>query len=156
MAGGGTTRHVVTAGRTAAVLALLLLPPGARAHTDARFYRGDIAASASWEGTIRLTGTVVVREGVTVSVEPGTQVLVQPGVGAEIVVRGRLLVRGVPSRPVLFDTAGGCGAGPWGGIVFAPGSAGVLENAVVRCALKGIAGDLSRVTRTGVRVEPPR
>lgn len=130
--------------------------PGALAHTDARFYRGEIAASASWDGVIRLTGTVVIREGVTVTVEPGTEVLVQPGVGADLVVRGRLLVRGIPARPVLFDTAGGCSAGPWGGIVFETGSAGILENATVRCSSKGIGGDLAGVTRTGVALEPPR
>jgi len=106
----------------------------------------------SWEGVIRITGTVVIRETVTVTVEPGTEVLVQPGGGVDIVVRGRLLVRGTPARPVVFDTAGGCGAGPWGGIVFEKGSSGVLENASIRCASKGIGGDTSRVAQAGVTV----
>lgn len=144
--------------RAAAVSAaalVVLFAAALSAHPDARFYRGEIAASSSWDGVVRLTGTVVVREGVTVTVGPGTEILVQPGTGADIVVRGRFLVRGTPAKPVVFDTAGGCGEGPWGGIVFDRGSAGILENARVRCSARGIRGDLSGVTATGVAVEPP-
>lgn len=137
----------------AAALALCLAGAAAFAHSNARFYRGDIKASTSWEGVIRLTGTVVIREGVTVSIEPGTEVLVQPLADADLVVRGRLLVRGVPTKPVRFDTAGGCDAGRWGGIVFERGSAGILENVVVHCASKGIAGDQAGVTRRAVTVQ---
>jgi len=139
------------------VAAVLLLSGGkAHPHFNARFYRGDVAVSTSWEGVIRLTGTLVIQQGVTVSVEPGTTILVQPGVDAEIVVRGRLLVRGVPGKPVVFDTAGGCAAGPWGGIVFEKGSTGILEHATIRCAVKGIAGEPGVVRRTGVIVESAR
>lgn len=137
----------------AASLAWIAAPGGAFAHPNARFYRGEITVSSSWEGVIRLTGKVVIMEGVTVSVEPGTEILVQPGKGNDIEVRGRLLVRGIPEKPVLFDTAGGCAAGPWGGILFRPGSVGVFEHAKVRCAERGISGDLSGVTRTGLAVE---
>lgn len=135
---------------------LLLFAAALPAHPGARFYRGEIAASTSWEGVIRLTGAVVIREGVTVTVEPGTEVLVQPGTGADVVVRGRLLVRGTAAKPVVFDTAGGCAAGPWGGIVFERGSAGILENARIRCSSRGVGGDLSGVTASGVAVEPLR
>lgn len=124
------------------------------AHPDARFYRGDLVVSTSWDGVIRLTGTVVILPGVTVTVDPGTEILVQPGTGTSIIVRGRLLVRGLPGKPVLFDTAGGCSEGPWGGVVFEPGSIGILENAAIRCSSTGIRGALSGVTRTGVVLEP--
>jgi len=137
-------------------LSLGLLPGVAAAHPNARFYRGEITVSTSWEEVIRLTGTVTIREGVTVSVEPGTQVLVQPGATVEIRVRGRLLVRGTPERPVLFDTAGGCGEGAWGSILFLPGSAGVLEHVRVRCASGGVRGALEGVVRTDVVTEAPR
>jgi len=133
-----------------------LLIGGAHAHPNARFYRGDVTVSTSWEGVIRLTGKLVIREGVTVTVEPGTEVLVQPGTENDIEVRGRLLVRGIPEKPVLFDTAGGCAAGPWGGIRFLPGSAGVFEHARVRCADGGVRGDLAAVTRAGLVVEAGR
>ena len=129
---------------------------GAVAHPNARFYRGDVTVSTSWEGVIRLTGKLVIREGVTVTVDPGTEVLVQPGVENDIEVRGRLLVRGIPEMPVLFDTAGGCSAGSWGGIRFRPGSAGVFENARIRCAGKGVRGDLAGVTRAGLAIEAGR
>jgi hypothetical protein len=124
------------------------------AHPNARFYRGDLVVSTSWDGVIRLTGTVVILPGVTVTVDPGTEILVQPGPGTNIVVRGRLLVRGLPEKPVLFDTAGGCSDGPWGGVVFEPGSTGILENASIRCSSTGIRGALSGVTRTGVVLAP--
>jgi len=151
----GTTRN--RTGRIAllpvAVLLLGLFPPRTAAHPNARFYRGEISVSTSWEGVIRLTGTVTIRENATVSIEPGTQVLVQSGAAVEIRVRGRLLVRGTPERPVLFEPAGGCGEGPWGSILFLPGSEGILEHARVRCASGGIRGALEGVVRTGVSVE---
>lgn len=134
----------------------LLFAASLSAHVNARYYRGDITVPTSWDGIVRLTGTVVIREGVTVTVDPGTEVLVQPGAGTDIVVRGRLLVRGLPGKPVLFDTAGGCGEGPWGGIVFERGSAGIMENVRVRCASRGITGDLTDVVRTGVTFEKGR
>jgi len=138
------------------VIALVEVFAVAFAHPNARFYRGDISVSTSWEGVIRLTGSVVIREGVTVTVDPGTEVLVQPGAENEIDVRGRLLVRGIPEKPVLFDTAGGCAAGPWGGILFRKGSVGIFENARVRCAARGVSGELSGVSRSGLTVEAGR
>jgi len=140
-----------------AAASLCALPPGAAdAHPNARFYRGDVTVSTSWEGVIRLTGKLVIREGVTVTVDPGTEVLVQPGAENDIEVRGRLLVRGIPEKPVLFDPAGGCSAGPWGGIRFHPGSAGVLEHVRVRCAGGGLRGDLAGVSRSGLVIEAGR
>ncbi len=136
--------------------ASLLVCGPLQAHPNARFYKGDIVAPSSWEGVIRLTGTVVIREGITVTIEPGTEVLVQPGIGARIVVNGRLLVRGIPGKPVLFESAGGCGAGSWSGIVFGSGSTGILEHARIRCADNGIAGDLAGVKRTGLVLEGRR
>ena len=140
-----------------AAASLCALPPrGADAHANARFYRGDVTLSTSWEGVIRVTGKLVIRESVTVTVEPGTEVLVQPGVENDIEVRGRLLVRGIPEKPVLFDTAGECAAGPWGGIRFRPGSTGVFEHVRVRCAQAGVSGDLAGVTRAGLVIEAAR
>lgn len=151
-----TSTGRISPGAMLVAAVLLLFGGDAHPHFDARFYRGDVSVSTSWEGVVRLTGTVVIRQGVTVTVEPGSEVLVQPGIGADIVVRGRLLVRGVPGKPVLFDTAGGCAAGPWGGIVFERGSTGIFENATIRCSATGISGNLTGVTRSGVVVESSR
>ena len=149
-------RRILLPRIVAAACLWALSATSADAHPNARFYRGDVTVSTSWEGVIRLTGKLVIREGVTVTVEPGTEVLVQPGVENDIEVRGRLLVRGIPEKPVLFDTAGGCSAGPWGGIRFHPGSAGVFEHATVRCAAGGLRGDLAGVTRAGLAIEAGR
>ena len=153
------TRRRSTGSRAAALAAVVLAicaAPPASAHPNARFYRGEITVSSSWEGVIRITGKVVIREGVTVTVDPGTEVLVQPGTENDIEVRGRLLVRGIPEKPVRFDTAGGCAAGSWGGILFRPGSAGLFEHATVRCAARGVAGDTSGVVRAGLTLETGR
>jgi len=135
------------------LLAALLVPGIADGHANARFYRGDITASTNWEGVIRLTGTVTIREGVTVAVEPGTRILVQAGTAVELRVRGRLLVRGTREHPVRFDTAGGCGEGPWGSIRFLPGSTGILEHVRISCSSGGILGSLDGVVRTDVSLD---
>ncbi len=135
---------------------ILLIPSSSPAHPDARYYRGEITVSTSWEGVIRLTGTVIIGEGVTVTVDPGTEVLVQPNVDADIIVRGRLFVRGTSRRPVVFAAAGGCPAGRWGGIVFARGATGILENVRIHCAATGIGGELGGVTRSGITVDVQR
>lgn len=149
-------RRLPVAVAAAFCAACLLAPAVPLAHRNARFYRGDIVVSTSWEGTIRLTGAVVIREGVTVTIEPGTEILVQPNAGADIVVRGRLLVRGVPGKPVRFGSAGGCPAGRWGGIAFLRGSVGVLEHARIDCSATGITGDLGNVTQRDVSLETGR
>lgn len=145
--------------RTALLVAgggILLAATTSPCHPNARYYRGEITVSTSWEGVIRLTGTVIIREGVTVTVDPGTEVLVQPGVGADIIVRGRLLVRGSSRKPVVFAAAGGCSAGRWGGLVFARGATGILEHARICCATGGIGGDLGGVARSSIAVDTDR
>ncbi len=134
----------------AAALLFVLAAGRGFPHVNARFYRGEIVASTSWEGVVRLTGGVVIREGATVTVTPGTEVLVQPEEGAGIVVRGRLVARGLPGRPVVFDAAGGRAADRWEGIVFLRGATGLLEHVVVRRSAKGIGGDLSGVAQAAV------
>ncbi|RMG57211.1 MAG: hypothetical protein D6713_10085 [Deltaproteobacteria bacterium] len=122
-------------------LLLFLFPASAPSHLGARFYRGEIKVSTEWEGVIRLTGTVVVEEGVVLTVAPGTQVLVTGGRDVTIVVRGTLYVRGERDYPVVFDSADGCEDGEaWAGIHFLPGSRGELRNFRVECSEKGIWG----------------
>ncbi len=139
----------------AASLLLLAAGPGS-SHVNARFYRGEIVVSTSWEGVVRLTGGVVIREGVTVTVLPETEVLVQPEEGAGIVVRGRLIARGLPGRPVVFDAAGGRAGDRWGGIVFSRGATGHLSHVGVRRSAKWIGGDLSGVVQAAVSLPADR
>jgi hypothetical protein len=128
----------------------------ASACPDAKFFRGDISTPTSWEGTVRLTGPVVIQPGITVTVEPGTRVLVRPQRDPGIVVRGRLFVRGLQIKPVLFESDGGCSVGSWGGIVFERGSAGILEDVKIRCSPQGVGGDLKGVTAKNVVRESAR
>lgn len=123
---------------------------------DVRVYRGDISIPTSWEGTVRVTGQVVIRQGVTVTVDPGAKILVRPQHAPGIIVRGRLLVRRISARPVLFETDGGCSSGSWGGIVFEPGSVGILEEARLRCVDQGLSGDLKGVMQKNVVLEGAR
>ncbi len=139
-----------------ALLSMCLGVISSSACPDVRVFRGNISIPTSWEGTVRVTGQVVIRQGVTVTVDPGTKILVRPQHTSRIVVRGRLLVRGIPARPVLFETDGGCSSGSWGGIVFEPGSVGILEEARLRCVEQGIAGDLKGVTQKNVVLEGAR
>ncbi|NIS74253.1 MAG: hypothetical protein GTO08_03055 [Deltaproteobacteria bacterium] len=130
-----------------------LFPPveSARSHYGARFYRGEIRVSTEWEGTIRVTGKVTVKSGVTLTVAPGTRVLVSGGEDVRIVVEGKLFIRGLAEMKVTFEPADGCGNGPpWGGIYFSEGSAGILEGADIKCSKKGVWGELAGVTMIGV------
>ncbi len=135
------------------ILLFTMFPPvkAARSHYGARFYRGDIKVSTEWEGTIRVTGKVTVKSGVTLTVAPGTRVLVSGGEDVRIVVEGKLFVRGLAEMKVTFEPADGCGNGlPWGGIYFSEGSAGILEGADIKCSKKGVWGELAGVTMIGV------
>ncbi len=125
---------------------LVLLSGTALAHMNARFYRGKLKVSTEWEGTIRVTGDVIVNEGVVLTIAPGTRVLVSGGPEVDIIVKGKLFARGEKGYPVVFDSADGCAPEDrWGGIIFEEGSAGVLEQAVVRCSEKGISGQMKGV-----------
>lgn len=142
-----------------AVLLVFLFPSGTalHAHSGARFYRGNISISTEWEGIIRVTGRVVVKKGVTLTVARGTRVLFNSGDEVEIRVEGRLYIRGTLKEEILFEPADGCKQGNgWRGVEFVKGSGGTVENARLKCSEKGIWGDLSGVRILGVQYEPPK
>ncbi len=92
---------------------------------------GTIATDTAWpaDSRIRITGTLTIAAGATLTVGAGTVVLVHGGDGsagsaAEVVVNGALQVDGSPGAPVVFapDTA----AGRWGGIELPAATSSVM------------------------------
>jgi parallel beta-helix repeat protein len=63
------------------------------------------------------TGSVIVNEGVTLTIEPGTSLLLGPDM--TLTVRGTLIARGTPSQPITFSTSTTLF---WGYIYFSPTS----------------------------------
>jgi parallel beta-helix repeat protein len=82
-------------------LAILLFVHITRAATN--FVSGTISNDTTWSGTNWLSGTVVVTNGVTVSIAPGTQMLMNTS--ATLVVYGRLLADGTSNAPISFTRA---------------------------------------------------
>jgi hypothetical protein len=73
----------------------------------------ELRENATWSGTVRLSGEVVVPEGVTLTVKAGTEIAVVEPWDARIVVNGRLYVKGRKRRPVRVH--GGEKGLAWGG-----------------------------------------
>lgn len=82
-------------------LLVLLFVDAARAATN--FLSGTVSNDITWSGTNWLSGTVVVANGVTVSIAPGTQMLMNTN--ATLLIYGRLLADGTSNAPVRFTRA---------------------------------------------------
>ncbi len=82
-------------------LLMLLFVHASRAATN--FISGTISNDVTWSGTNWLSGTVVVSNGVTVSIAPGTQMLMNTN--ATLLIYGRLLADGTSNAPVRFTRA---------------------------------------------------
>jgi hypothetical protein len=109
-------------------------------------------ADAVWSGSVVVADDFQVPRGRTLRIAAGTRVLVRPADttktepeyldnATELLVRGRLLVEGTASQPVVFETlaAGSSGDGEtrWGGIIFDSGT-GELRHARLSGADTGI------------------
>lgn len=64
---------------------------------------GTVTSDASWSGTNLVKGTVVITNGVSISILPGTQMLMNTG--ATLVVYGQLLAAGLSNEPIVFTRA---------------------------------------------------
>ncbi len=71
-----------------------------------------IATDQTWEGEVRIRGSVVVRKGATLTIRPGTVVRFEridvdrDGIGdSELYVEGELVAEGTAARPILFTSA---------------------------------------------------
>jgi hypothetical protein len=83
---------------------------------------GDITASATWSGAIRLTATTTIKAGATITVSPSATIYA--GSASSLIVEGTLLVNGAMGTTVTFtpDT----GATKWPGIDVASGGSATI------------------------------
>ena len=132
--------------------------------------QGKLLADATWSGTVILADDLLVPRGRSLRILAGTRVLIRPADttktepeyldnATEILVRGRLLVEGTASRPVVFEPLPVAGAGDdesrWGGIIFDGGS-GEISHGRVSGADTGVTAlesspAITDVSITGVR-----
>jgi hypothetical protein len=96
----------------AAVFLALFASSGALAGEGDHHIAATITGEATWEGTITLTGTTVVKKGATLTILPGTVVRFVrtdadgDGIGdGELVVEGKILARGTKQAPIRFTSA---------------------------------------------------
>ena len=114
--------------------------------------QGKMLADAVWSGTVVLADDFQVPRGRTLRIAAGTRVLVRPADSTktepeyldnatELLVRGRLVVEGSASRPVVFEPlpaeSGAGGELRWGGIIF-DGGAGEIRHARLSGADTGL------------------
>jgi hypothetical protein len=132
--------------------------------------QGKLLADATWRGTVILSDDFQVPRGRTLRVLAGTRVLVRPADttktepeyldnATELLVRGRFLVEGTATRPVIFeplpDETGAAGDSRWGGIIFDGGGGAIrharLAGADTGVTLLGSSPSISDLAISGVR-----
>ncbi len=132
--------------------------------------QGKLLADGIWRGTVILADDFQVPRGRTLRILAGTRILVRQAEttktepeyldnATEFLVRGRLLVEGTASRPVVFERlpAGETGDGDsrWGGIIFAGGEGelrhGHISGAETGLTLLGSSPAVTELTVDGVR-----
>jgi plastocyanin len=113
--------------------------------------QGTLSADETWQGSVEVADDLLVPEGITLTIRAGTTVRVvradtsrtEPEFldnATEILVRGRLIVKGKESFPVTFEPAGGAASGEdpgWAGIIF-DGGGGELRHSRVSGAEHGL------------------
>ncbi len=68
---------------------------------------GELTENEVWEGRIHVTGTVIVPEGVTLTIRSGTIVGFEPlDERSAIIVHGELYAEGAPDRMIVFGSLG--------------------------------------------------
>jgi len=119
----------------------------------------SITEDTVWEGRIRITGDVFVKEGATLTIRPGTVIrfdTIEPKLednggrnmmgldspyfpGAEIIVRGRILAVGTADQPIVFTSSDKAAKpGSWGAINLLGSNGNVIEFCRVYYAYNGV------------------
>jgi parallel beta-helix repeat protein len=118
-----------------------------------------ISQDTVWQGRIRITGDVLVDEGVTLTIMPGTVIrfdTIEPKLdrdgghnmmglgspyfpGAEIIVRGRILAVGTADSPIVFTSSDPMAKpGIWGAINLLGSNGNVVEYCKIFYAYNGV------------------
>ncbi len=131
--------------------------PGASRHNrqDMVLRLGDtvIARDTEWSGRVEISGRVVVKRGVTLTVRPGTVVRFRridrndDGIGdGEIRVIGRIVAKGTPGRRIRFTSAERVPRkGDWSYLLlFTSGEENVIERCIFEYAFTGLQAHFSR------------
>ena len=108
-----------------------------------------IAANATWTaagGPYRLTNSVVIPSGVTLSIEPGTTLFLQSGVNLTVASGGRLLAQGTLENPIHFGVPPGSGMFWEGLTINGSGSASDPESVISHAHFEGNDGKAIQVT----------
>ncbi|MBI1937136.1 MAG: T9SS type A sorting domain-containing protein [Ignavibacteriales bacterium] len=96
---------------------------------------GNLTASTTFSGTLKILGNLTVNSSVTLTVDAGAIVNITPG--KVIYVNGTLNAVGTSTSKITFDRVGT--SGQWSGIQFNAGSYGNIQYANVSNASPGIA-----------------
>ena len=103
-------------------LLLLWLMSSSVAHTAE--VGGPISTDTTWavaDSPFQLTSSVLVAEGITLTIEAGSVINVaSAGIGFQ--VNGTLIARGTSEQKIVFQPATATTAGSWGGIGFGDAS----------------------------------
>ena len=84
---------------------------------------GPISTNTTWaiaDSPFQLTSSVLVAEGVTLTIEAGCMVNIGNDLGVQ--VSGALIARGTTSQPIVFQSTSGTTPGSWGSISFSDSS----------------------------------
>ncbi|MFW5866727.1 MAG: right-handed parallel beta-helix repeat-containing protein [Armatimonadota bacterium] len=109
----------------------------------------DIADSDSWRTQDLPLDMTVGSPNAELVIEESAALRIKPGIRIypprRIVVRGRLLVDGLPDAPVVIQPKGDAAAGAWAGISLEPGAVVRMNQATVGHAEDGFRADDARV-----------
>src|SRR5262245_48817244 len=91
---------------------------GAFAHTVTSVTTIRTDARWSKQSSVRLSGTVIVAPGATLTIDPGTRIEAAPGASLVVSRDARILASGTVLEPIVFTCIGATpSAGCWRGLV---------------------------------------
>lgn len=110
-----------------------------------------LTANESWEGTVTLTGDIIVPQNIILTVKPGT--IVKIPTGSKLIINGTINCDGT-TAPITFTNTNVLNAARtnvWRGIYLSPTSRNsVFKNVTLENASRGLALEGQTLTLTGV------